>query len=545
MQERMRTSRKELVMKFMAIKARNWSLLIGSIVVVMFVGSSLMASSGQADSGGVSSELQPVTIIVGESRIVSAPWPTVRVAVTDPKIVNVQVLTPEQVLLQALKVGSTDLILWSEGEKEVWQRKVVVRIDTDSFKETLDGLFPLSLLETSQSGDVLIVKGLLRSTEQATQLHNYLDKVGVSYVDMTSVAGIQQVQLQVRVAEVSRTALRTMGMNAFYANENVFGAARVGSASGGALVPSINIGPPEGTVAGGDIDFTFNQAVTAGPLITLFAGFPKADFEFFLQALAENQFLRLLANPTLVALSGEQAIFLAGGEFPIPVVQGGSGGAGGSSSVTIQYREYGVRLLFQPVVLGDGTIRLHASQEVSDLTSVGAVTIEGFEVPALLTRKAETTLELKSGQTFAMAGLIKHKSQAVKSRVPWLGDVPVLGTLFRSMRYAEEETELVILVTASLVEPMSLAAVPPLPGFLHSKPNDWELYLDGRIESKEPAAIDPATAEWFKKRGIDNLLGPGAWDSYNKPVSSNEDQITKNNPDTEDTEKEDSEKPEE
>jgi len=255
--------------------------------------------------------------------------------------------------------------------------------------------------------------------------------------------------------------------------------------------------------------------------VTIFAGVPRADFEIFIQALAENQYMRLLANPTLVALSGEEASFLAGGEFPIPVVQG-SGGAGASNSVTIQYKEYGVRVTFRPVVLGDGTIRLNTAPEVSNLSDVGAVTISGFRVPALVSRKAETTLELNSGQTFAMAGLLQNTTEAINSRVPGLGDLPILGPLFRSVRYQKKETELVILVTASLVEPMSLGEVPPLPGFLHSDPNDWEFYLEGRLEGKEPAKIGSHDAEWLKQMNLDRLIGPGAWDSYNKPISSSQ-----------------------
>jgi len=520
-------------MNTMTIKRiRIWSRRIGYVFAVILASNSLLAYNSEADSDKVSVKPETITVIVGESTIVKTPWPTVRVAVTDPKIADVQVLTRDRVLLRGIKVGSTDLILWSEGEKQVWQRKVLVNIDTARFKEKLDELFPLASLEVSQSNDVLIVKGLLRSTDQVTQLHDYLDKIGVAYVDMTSVAGVQQVQLQVRVAEVSRRALRALGINAFHTEDDYFVDARVGSSSGGALVPSINIGPPKGTVAGDRTDFVFSQDVTATPLVTIFGGFPKADLEMFLHALAENQYLRILANPTLVALSGQEADFLAGGEFPIPVVQGT--GTGTNTSITIEYREYGVRLLFRPIVLGDGSIRLYASQEVSDLTEVGAVVLQGFSIPALVTRKAQTTLELKSGQTFAMAGLIQHKTEGITSRIPGLGDVPVLGPLFRSVRYTENETELVILVTASLVEPMSVATAPPLPGFLHTRPDDWEMYLEGRIEGKETAKIDPANAQWLKKMGISGLLGPGAWDSYGKPISSSEAEAVPNPTDTND-----------
>ncbi|MHC4418436.1 MAG: type II and III secretion system protein family protein, partial [Planctomycetota bacterium] len=287
-----------------------------------------------------------------------------------------------------------------------------------------------------------------------------------------------------------------------------YGAVTVAPSSGTPLISELAIGPES-------VSNTFSSAVT------LLAGVPRANLEVFLQALAENQYLRLLANPTLVALSGEDASFLAGGEYPIPVVQNSGGGG---TSISVEYQEYGIRLNFRPIVLGDGSIRLYMAPEVSELTNVGAVTIEGFSIPALVTRKMHTTLELKSGQTFAMAGLIKNKSEATNSRVPGLGDLPILGPLFRSVRYQTNETELVVLVTASLVEPMSLAKTPPLPGFLHEVPDDWELYLDGRIESQEPAKIHPDDAAWLKQNGLDHLLGPGAWDSYFRaPPSSQAD----------------------
>jgi pilus assembly protein CpaC len=487
-------------------------------VLTVILGGLTPAALAAAEPNGVSTAPEIITFLVGESTIVKAPWTTVRVAVTDPTIANVQVLTPQQVLLQGLKVGSTDLIIWSEDEKQVRKWKVQVRLDTASFKAKLDELFPDASLTVGQSGDSLIVSGLLRSTDQATQLHDLLDKSKISYVDMTSVAGVQQVQLQVRVAEVSRQALRSMGISYFHTDDDWFAGMR-GVSSTGATNTSIDIGVPSGTTPADSLPFEFGQDVSAGSAASIFAGFPNSAFEFFLQALIENQALRILANPTLVALSGEEASFLAGGEFPIPVVQGSSGG-GATNAVTIQYKEYGVRVAFRPVVLGDGTIRLTASPEVSDLSDTGAVTIQGFRIPALITRKAETTLELKSGQTFAMAGLLQHKTEATSSRIPALGELPVLGPLFRSVRYQKNETELVVLVTASLVEPMSVASPPPVPGFLHSDPNDWDFYIEGRIEGKRPAEISPQDAKELKQMGLDELVGPGAWDSYNSPASS-------------------------
>ena len=496
------------------VRPGTWVHTIGFILFVICIGGILQSIAAGANSDTIGVNPEVITFIVGESTIVKAPWPTVRVAVTDPTIANVEVLTPEQVLLQGIKVGSTDLIVWSEDESQVQQWKVQVRLDTARFKEKLDELFPDAILAVSESGETLIVTGLLRSSEQAEQLHDYLDKTGTTYVDMTSVAGVQQVQLEVRIAEVSRSALRSLGINIFHTDGDYFGGSRLGNLGGG------DIGVPAGVLVGETMPFQLMSDAAPSSAVTIFAGVPRANFEIFIQALAENQYMRLLANPTLVALSGEEASFLAGGEFPIPVVQGSSGGAGGGNSVTIQYKEYGVRVAFRPVVLGDGTIRLNAAPEVSNLSDVGAVVISGFRVPALVSRKAETTLELNSGQTFAMAGLLQNTTEAQNSRVPGLGDLPILGPLFRSIRYQKKETELVVLVTASLVEPMSLAEVPPLPGFLHSDPNDWEFYLEGRLEGKEPAKIDAHDAEWLKQMNLDRLMGPGAWDSYNKPISS-------------------------
>lgn len=462
--------------------------------------------SGQTPEG----VQEEVKLIVGRSTVVRAPWATARVAVTDPKIADVQVLTAEQVLVQGIKVGTTDLILWSEDDQQTVHMRVVVRMDLEAIEKTITTLFPGANLAVSDSGEVLVIQGLLRSSDQALQLKDFLEKSKIPYVNMTSLAGVQQVQLQVRIAEVSRSALRQLGVNAVGTDDDFFFGQKVGGVS-----PSIDIGPAGQTFPPVSLDnmawATPDDGITAGSSVTLFAGFPKADLEVYLSALAENQYVRVLANPTLIALSGEEAEFLAGGEFPIPVPQTSGGGA---STITIEYKEFGVRLMFRPLVLGDGGIRLTAMQEVSELSDAGGLVIEGFAVPALTTRRAAATLELKSGQSFALAGLLRSTDAAITSRIPGLGDLPIIGPMFRSIRYRNQETELVILVTASLVEPMSVDQAPPLPGVTHQAPSDWELYVEGRIESQEPARIDPASQQWLREMGLDKLVGPGAWDTY-------------------------------
>jgi pilus assembly protein CpaC len=492
----------------------------GWLCAIVFIIGLCGALTAKAGTDG-----EEVNLVVGRSVVVIAPWPTVRVAVTDPTVANVEVLTPEQVLVQGLKVGSTDIILWSEDEQQTWQQRLVVRLDVERIRKALQTLFPTAELQVSDSGDVLLVQGLLRSTDQAEQLHQFLEKAKITYVDTTCVSGVHQVQLQVRVAEVSRDALRQLGMNWFSGAGSYF----FGQRLGGSGLASIDIGVESGvneavqgvaatggTVgpSGGNLDWVFLNDVGPGSAVTVLGGFPEIDLAFYLQALAENGYLRILANPTLVALSGESANFLAGGEYPIPVPQSGAGAAGGTAAITIQYKEYGVLLSFLPIVLGDGRIRLIASQEVSQLSDTGAVVLSDTVVPALIKRKADTTLELQSGQSFAMAGLLQRTNTASTSRLPGLGNLPVVGVLFRSVRYQEQETELVIMVTASVVEPFSAATPPPLPGVTHAVPNDWELYMEGRIEGKEPAKLDPATIQWMKDMGLYELVGPGAWASY-------------------------------
>jgi len=476
-------------------------LFLSALCVILLCNS---AGIFAANPGVVSTQRECMTIVIGQSKIVKAPWPAIRVSVTDPKVANVQMLTPDQILVQGNKVGSTDLILWNKDETTVWQSCVYVSLDIEQYQQKLYSMFPHASLQLDQSGDVLVIKGLLRSADEVVQLHEYLKKTGTEYVDMTSVAGTQQVQLDVRVVEVSRTAIRALGLNIYnQGSDNFFGNYFFGSQPGSTTGR-----------AGTDLGLTGLAAMKASP-VTVFAGFGN-DWRVFIQALAENQYLRILANPTLVALSGEEASFLAGGEFPIPIPQGGSGGGG--TSITIEYKKYGVGLVFRPIVLGDGTIQLKVAPEVSELTDVGSVTLDNFVVPALITRTFETTLELKSGQTFAMAGLIKRNDTAISSRVPGLGDLPVLGALFRSVRYTRGETEMVVLVTATLVEPLNLAGVPPLPGFMDEEPSDWELYVDGRIEGKGPAKINSTDANWLREMGIDKLMGPGAWDTYENPA---------------------------
>jgi pilus assembly protein CpaC len=453
-------------------------------------------------------ENQTITVMIHHSVVLRAPWPAKRVAVTDPTVADYKLLTPDSVMVMGKVIGSTDVMVWNDKE-ELFQAHVEVIADLEHLKKELARLFPQSPLQVTQSQGVIVISGSLTRAEHADQIHRFMDASKLKYVDLTSLAGVQQVRIKVRVAEVSRTAIRTLGVNGAFSGRAFQMGSTVGPDGGTAIQP-ISMGVPAGTSATITPPIQFTGA-TGGGSADFFAGIPDARLQLFIQALTENQYLRILSEPTLVAMSGEEASFLAGGQFPIPVPQASGGSA---PTITIEYKDFGVHLRFRPTVLGDNTIRLYVAPEVSELSSLNSITQQNFVVPSLVTRKAQTTLELHSGQTFAMAGLLDNSVNARNSRTPGLGDVPVLGAMFRSVRYVRGETELVVLVTASLVEPLSTTVDPPVPGELNTDPNDWELYGLGLIQGQEPPKISPAQMTWLKERGLDRLLGPGAWEKH-------------------------------
>jgi pilus assembly protein CpaC len=356
-------------------------------------------------------------------------------------------------------------------------------------------------LKAEDIGGTIALRGNMPNVGTAVQVRNFMTSTGLRWVDVTRIAGVQQVQLKVRIAEASRTALRELAAGAIIGGNSVFGGVQ---SPGGTPFQPVNIQPTPGAPVGDPRFMYGNNPVTSAT--TLFAGVTGADLEVYLQALSENRYIRLLAEPNLVAVSGESATFLVGGEFPIPIVQGSV--VGGGSTITIEYKEFGIRLNFRPEVLGDGRIRLEVAPEVSELSQIGALNQNGFTIPSLVTRRSSTTVELNSGQSFATAGLLRSLEQATVARVPVLGDIPVFGALFRSVRYEQAQTELVIMVTANLVEPLYDGMDRPMPGDLHEAPNDWELFMNGQTAGA--VAIGSPMAR-LKSLGLEGIRGPGAW----------------------------------
>lgn len=446
-----------------------------------------------------------VDLVQGQTHIIKASARVDTLVVADPEIISAHPVSPAEVLLIAERPGVTDVVLRLENGNADWKR-VRVTLDEKNLESQLEGLFGGDV-EVIEIKGVVSVSGMLENARSAEALANFMDKTKLNWVNLTEIPGVQQVQLRVRIAEVVREALRELSMSAVVGGSSVFGGVQI-SPSGGSPGAPVGINPVPGSPvnnAGFQFSPTDNLVTTA---TTLFGGVPSANLEIFIQALNQNRYIRVLAEPNLVAISGEEASFLVGGEFPIPIVQG----LGGGSAISIEYKEFGVRLTFRPEVLGDDRIRLEVAPEVSELSDDGAVSQFGYTVPSVKTRRSQTTVELASGQTFAMAGLLQSNDEATVARVPILGDIPVLGPLFRSVRYKERQTELLVLVTAEFVAPLSDGESRPVPGDLHVAPSDWQLFMEGKLKGTIPGQSPQAR---LSALGLKGLEGPGAWKRAN------------------------------
>jgi pilus assembly protein CpaC len=305
------------------------------------------------------------------------------------------------------------------------------------------------------------------------------------------VAGEQQVLLKCVVAEVSRAAARELGINGFLAGENFRDGFVVNQLGG---INPINIGAAADALVTENIPFlTGGDGIPLGRNSSISLGFPRAQMQLFIKAMADNSLLSVLAEPNLVAISGETATFLAGGEFPILVPQG-------DFRVTVEFRKFGVRMNFTPVVQGHQRVRLRVAPEVSELDFTAAVQFQGSVVPGLTSRTMETTVELGNGQTIAIAGLLNEQVRGLATRVPGIGDVPVLGALFRSVNFRRSLTELVILVTPEIVAPLDAHQTVKLPQDDRNDPTDYELYAMGLLEGKSKSPCEGVDCGAIGKR---------------------------------------------
>jgi len=431
---------------------------------------------------------------LGRSAVVDLDRPLVRAQVADPNVAVVEVLSPRQLLVTSKAVGQTQLVLWDEQQKQL-AMTVTVQMDVAQLKAAIDEAVPGATVNIQAINDALVLTGTVPDADAAQRVEDLAGLFASNVKNQIKVAGIQQVLLRCTVAEVSKSAIRQLGVNGWMGGDNLRDMFAV-SQIGGINPVNIGGGPTGNIVAPGGIPFATD--VSGLPLLPntdLSLGFPRVQLQLFLEAMRQNGLLRILAEPNLVALSGQEASFLAGGEFPIPVPQSS---ASGGITITIEFKEYGVRLNFTPTVVGNEMIRLRVAPEVSELDFTNAVQISGFVVPGLTQRRASTTIELASGTTIAIAGLLSDSTRAATNRVPGLGDIPVIGALLSSTEYRRNRTELVILVTPELVSGMHPDQVPPVPGQFMREPNDWELFALGQLEG-EPASVSAVPGDALKQ----------------------------------------------
>jgi pilus assembly protein CpaC len=402
-------------------------------------------------------------LIMNKSAVLSTRAPYKRVSIGAPEVADVNAIGPNNILVTAKKPGTTQLIVWDDSDRSQVV-DVAVSIDLAALQEQFKQQFPGSKINVSMANGQVVLRGQAPSLLVAEQAAQLAAPFAPKVLNFIEISGGQQVMLQVRFAEVSRSATNQLGFN-------------FGTTDGKSVFGS-NIGTgPLGLGAGTGNAGSSLVAPSPSPTVTLFGtgGIGNTQFAYYIQALRQNNLLRVLAEPNLTAMSGQEASFLAGGSFPVPVTQGGGAGSG-APAITVEYRSFGVKLNFTPVVLGDGKIRLKVAPEVSDLDFTTAVQFGGFVIPGLTERKLQTTVELREGQTFALAGLLNNNVSATKDVTPVLGDLPVVGALFRSVRYQRKETELVVIVTPRLVEAMNPAQVPQLPGEKWRHPTEGDLF---------------------------------------------------------------------
>ncbi len=410
----------------------------------------------------------PLRVMVDKSLLINTTENLKRISVTDPTVAYATVITPTQILVHGRSPGEVSLLIWDENERS---RSFDLRVDVDvsACAEEEHRIFPEEQITVTPSRAAIVLSGHVTTEDVAKRAGELASAYSKNVINVLTFGpvGAQEVLLEVKFAEVDRTALTQLGSNFFSTGAgNTIGTTTTGQYGGfgsQAITQTQGQSPP----------FTVNQTVSN--VLNLFLFRPDIHFGAVIEALQNKNLLQILAEPNLIAVNGKKASFLAGGQFPFPIVQPGQG----FTAVTISFKEFGVKLEFTPVIMPNGNIHLTVAPEVSTLDFADALTISGFTIPALSTRKAETEFELRDGQSFVIAGLIDNRVTDIWNKVPGLGDIPILGAFFKSKSAQKSNSELMVLCTVHRVSPN----VEPPPG-----PKNPEPYMNNdKFDSKKPA----------------------------------------------------------
>jgi pilus assembly protein CpaC len=384
-----------------------------------------------------------VELTTGRSTVLTTDFDVTRIAVTNPSIADATVVQPREILIDGKAPGTISLIIWGNGQR--MQYDLVVEQPITPLEQQLKQLFPAETINVALNADAIVLSGRVSSTEVMLRAAEVAraSSPKANVINMMTVpggAGSQQVMLQVRFAEVNRRALSEIGTSFF---TGLGGFKDWTGRASTQQFPAPDFDNGEGLVFSDFLNlFLFNNKYNVGTLI---------------KALKQQGYFQSLAEPNLIAYNGQEASFLAGGEFPVPFVSGGA-----TQFISVVFKEFGVRLKFKPTIAGD-LIRLHVAPEVSSLDFNNGVLLEGFRIPAITARRAETEVELRDGQSFAIAGLINNEMQTDVAALPILSQLPIIGSLFKSKADRKERTELLVIVTPRLVRPLNPDEVPPLP----------------------------------------------------------------------------------
>lgn len=436
-----------------------------------------------------------VAVPVNKSQVIRSDRPYAKALIGNPEIADVLPLTDQSLYVLGKKMGTTSLTLYDRSNMLIAVVDVVVGPDVISLRRQLSELMPVDGLGARISNDSIVLEGVVPdavAADRAVQLAETYAPGKV--VNMLSIGSSQQVMLEVRFSEIKRSALKQLGLGlgvqggGSHGFQSVFG----GGASltpGGTTTTTVT-DPVTGaiTTTTGEVPGTLRLGSIVDSFGILSRGFSLLGLNInaTLDALERKGAITTLAEPTLVSLSGESASFLAGGEFPVPVVQGvGGGNNNAAAAYTVEWKPFGVSLAFTPTVLADGVISLVVAPEVSSIDPSASIVINNLSVPGIQTRRARTTVELRDGESFAMAGLIRKDFQDTVRQFPILGSIPIIGSLFRSTNFQKEDTELLIVVTPRLVRPVRAGTL-HVPTDRAGPPPEADLFLLGRTDSGVP-----------------------------------------------------------
>ena len=402
--------------------------------------------------------VQVISISRGSTAVISRPDSILRISIADPNVAEAVPIPPGQVLINAKSVGTTSLVIWGrDGVARMFT--IDVTADVASLRRQLEELFPDAGLEVNTTGQTVILSGEVRDPSIVRKALEVAATLEVPIVNNVQAPAPEQVLLHVEFAEVSRSVLKQLG---------------------GELLRVLNPST---------LDHAFDQedthqieAISEG-VVTLMVEGAGSRLDAVINLLKSSGEFKSLAQPNLVTVEGQEATFLAGGEFPFPTVQGGA-----SNAVTITWKEYGIRLAFTPDITNSGNVRLKVAPEVSSLDFANGLTFSGFQIPSILARRVETDVELRSGQTLAIGGLLDNSMLTDVDKIPLLGDLPLLGFLFRSENIRQNRSELIVLVTPYILDPTAL----PAPDLPTGDAKDWE--WDGHIGDWIKARADTTTA---------------------------------------------------